>query len=174
MIQDEEDMVTCADALIIDILEGARRVKNETLDGTVFRGLYAVYDMVYALHPLVFSCRKTVVDAYYGSHWLFDDLDDIRRVIDNLVHNFSFMMDAILDVNSFFNSGERGQHFDGPYDAGFGIGMVVFYLIADDSSGVMVDPAENATMPLKFDWGTNIAKWKDEDRIRTEQREAAR
>lgn len=174
LVQDEADMEQCAEALIIDIVDGANRVKNETLDGTVFRGMYATYDMIYSLHPLVYSCRKTFVDAYYGSYWLFDDLDDIRRVIDNLVHNFSFIMDAILDVNSFFNSGDRGQHFDGPYDAGYGIGMVVFYLIADDSSGLMVDPAEGATMPLRFEWGVNIARWKEEDRIAKEQKAAAR
>ena len=136
--------------------------------------MYAVYDMIYAIHPLVYNCRKTFVDAYFGSMWLFDDLDDIRRVIDNLVHNFSFIMDAILDVNSFFNSGDRGQHFTGPYDAGFGVGMVIFYLIADDSSGEMIDPAEGATMPLRFEWGVNIARWKEENRIAKEQKEAAR
>jgi len=174
LVQDEADMEICANALVIDIVGSGLSIKNETLDGSIFRGLYATYDIIYSLHPLVHHCRKTFVDAYYGNTWLFDDIDDIRRVIDNLVHNFSFIMDAILDVNSFFNSGERGQHYDGPYDAGYGIGMVVFYLLADDSSGLMVDPAEGATMPLRFDWGLNIARWKDEDRIRKEQRDAAR
>ena len=103
---------------------------------------------------------------------LFDELEDIRRVIDNLVHNFSYMMDAVLDVSSFFNSTERGQHLDGPYEAGYGVGMVVFYLIGDDTSGEMIDPAKDAVMPLRFDWGSNIKRWKEEDRIAKEQKEA--
>ena len=127
--------------------------------------------MIAALHPTVFYCRKTVVDAYDGASVHFDTLDDIRRIIDNFVHNFSFMMDAILDVSSFFNDGVRGQHIDGPYDAGFGIGMLVFYLIADDTSTLMVDPAKDVEMPLKFEWGENVARWKEENRIRREEKE---
>ena len=33
---------------------------------------------------------------------------------------------------------------EGPYDAGYGIGMLVFYLIADETTVFMVDPAEGA------------------------------
>lgn len=173
LIVHEEDMVLCADSIIIDIIQGAMVVKNETVDGTFFRALYAMYDMVSALHPTVFYCRKTVMDAYYGSNELFDSLDDIRRIMDNLVHNFSYMMDAILDVSSFFNSGDRGAHIDGPYEAGFGVGMLIFYLLADDTTVFMVDPAEGVEMPLKFDWGVNIRRWNEETRIREEAEAAA-
>ena len=83
-----------------------------------------MYDMVGALHPTIFYCRKTVYDAYYGAAVHFDSLDDIRRIIDNLVHNFALMTDAILDVSSFFNDGLRGQYITGPYDAGFGRHML--------------------------------------------------
>ena len=158
-------MITCGESIIVEIIEKAYVFYNETADGNPFMGLYALYDMVAALHPTVYYCRKTVMDAYYGASEHFDTLDDIRRIIDNFVHNFSFMMDAILDVSSFFNDGDRGQHIDGCYDAGFGVGMLVFYLIADDSSAVMVDPAEGAVLPLKFDWGSTIARWKEEDRL---------
>ena len=130
-----------------------------------------MYDMIAALHPTIFYCRKTVMDAYHGAAVHFDTLDDIRRIIDNFVHNFSYMMDAILDISSFFNSGDRGQHIDGPYDAGYGIGMLIFYLVADDTSTLMVDPAEGVELPLKFEWGENIARWKEEDRIRKEEEE---
>ena len=171
LVIDENDMTICGDSIVIEIIEGAKTFYNETVSGSPFVGLYAFYDMIKALHPTVWYCRKTVMDAYYGAGVHFDTLDDIRRIIDNLVHNFSYMMDAILDVSSFFNSGDRGQHIDGPYDAGFGIGMLVFYLIADDTSTVMVDPAENAVMPLKFEWGENIKKWKEENRIAAEERE---
>jgi len=173
LVQDEDDMIICSNSLVIDLIEKAKVVGNETSGGSIFLGLYAIYDMIYALHPLVFHCRATVFGAYNGSKWLFDEIDDIRRVIDNLVHNFSYMMDAILDVNSFFNESTRGAHLTGPYEAGYGIGMVVYYLIGDDTSGEMVDPAADAVLPLKFDWGTNIARWREEDRIKEEERQAA-
>jgi len=172
MIVDENDMLICADSIIGEIIGGAQILRNETTSGDIFTGLYSLYDMVAALHPTVFYCRKTLVDAYYGSSEFFDSLDDIRRIIDNLVHNFAYMMDIIFDVSSFFNSGDRGQYMEGPYDAGFGIGMLVFYLLADDTTSVMVDPAEGAEMPLKFDWGENIARWKEEDRIADELEKA--
>jgi len=174
LIVNETDMVTCGDAIIIDIIEGAITFYNETTSGSPFVGLYAFYDMIAALHPTVFYCRKTVMDAYFAAAIHFDTLDDIRRIIDNFVHNFSYMMDAILDISSFFNSGDRGQHIDGPYDAGFGIGMLIFYLIADDTSTLMVDPAKDAVMPLKFEWGENLKRWKEENRIRREEKERQR
>ena len=149
---------------------------NETTSGTVFQGLYALYDMIGALHPTVYYCRKTVMDAYEGSDTYFDSLDDIRRIIDNIVHNFSFMMDALLDVSSFFNSGDRGQWINGPYDAGFGIGKFFYYLFVDETTTLMVDPAEGAVMPLKFEWGDNLDRWRAEDeakRIAEEEAAAA-
>ena len=82
------------------------------------------------------------------------------------------MMDAIFDVSSFFNSEDRGVHIDGPYEAGFGIGMIIFYILADDTTVLMFDPAENAEMPLKFDWGHNLRRWKEQDRIAREIKEA--
>ena len=60
---------------------------------------------------------------------------------------------------------------EGPYDAGYGIGMLVFYLIADETTVFMVDPAEGAQVPLKFEWGVNIKRWKEENRIRREEKE---
>ena len=171
LIVEESDMLTCSDSIVIEIIENAYIFYNETTSGSPFIGLYAMYDMVAALHPTVFYCRKTIMDAYYGAAVHFDTLDDIRRIIDNFVHNFSYMMDAILDVSSFFNSGDRGQHIDGPYDAGFGVGMLIFYLVADDTSTLMVDPAKDAELPLKFEWGENITRWKEENRIRREEKE---
>lgn len=163
LVQNETDMLICSDSIVIDIIQGAYILVNETTSGTVFQGLYALYDMIGALHPTVFHCRKTVMDAVTESDIYFDSLDDIRRIIDNIVHNFSFMMDALLDVSSFFNSGERGQWIDGPYDAGFGIGRFFYYLIVDETTTLMIDPAEGAVMPLKFNWGENLVKWKAED-----------
>ena len=62
----------------------------------------------------------------------FDDQYDIKVIITNIVHNVSFAMDTYLDVKGFFTSTERGQAFDGPYEAGFGVGRLVYYLLADN------------------------------------------
>merc|ERR1712016_145984 len=44
------------------------------------------------------------------------------------------MVDVVLDLSSFFNDSDRGQYMTGPYDAGYGIGMLIFYLVADETS----------------------------------------
>lgn len=174
LIQEDSDMIQCSDALIIDIIEGAKIFYNETATGSVFKGLYYMYDMIAALHPTIFYCRKTVYDAYFSAGVYFDSLDDIRRIIDNFVHNFSFMTDAILDVSSFFNDGLRGQYIEGPYDAGYGIGMLVFYLFVDETTVLMQDPAADAELPLSFEWGANIRRWKEENIVRRAEREQRR
>ena len=50
----------------------------------------------------------------------------------NILHNFSFAVDTWNDVETFFTSEAKGQGFDGPYDAGFGIGRLVSYIVADN------------------------------------------
>ena len=144
LIIDQQDMQTCGNAIIVDMIEGGIKFYNETTSGSVFVGLYYMYDMIAALHPTVFYCRKTIMDAYRGAGVHFDTLDDIRRIIDNFVHNFSYMVDVVLDLSSFFNDSDRGQYMTGPYDAGYGIGMLIFYLVADETTVLMVDPAETA------------------------------
>ena len=62
----------------------------------------------------------------------------------------------------------------GPYDAGYGIGMLIFYLVADETTVLMVDPAETAEVPLKFEWGVNLKRWKEENRIKKEEKAKAR
>ena len=108
LIVDQNDMMICGDAIIVDMIEGGIKFYNETTSGSVFVGLYYMYDMIKALHPTVFYCRKTIMDAYRGAGVHFDTLDDIRRIIDNFVHNFSYMVDVVLDLSSFFNDSDRG------------------------------------------------------------------
>ena len=60
-----------------------------------------------------------------------------------------------------------------PYDAGFALGSLVFYTLSDDNTVIMLDPAEGAVLiKMKYTWGENINRWKEENRIKREIKEA--
>ena len=60
----------------------------------------------------------------------------------NMIFRYPLMVDAVTDLKSFFTSGHKGQTEEGPYEAGFGMGRIVYYLLSDNSEAKMVDPAE--------------------------------
>lgn len=69
------------------------------------------------------------------------------------------MIDTYQDVMGFFNSTERGQTFEGPYEAGFGIGRLVYYLLADNELAKQVDPAEGMDLPIfDFDGDSQVTE----------------
>ena len=111
--------------------------------------------MAWHVHPLLANCIKapdTATDILLAR---FDDQYDIKVIITNIVHNVSFATDTYQDVRGFFLSTERGQAFEGPYEAGFGIGRLIYYLIADNELAKQVDPAEGMDLPDYFGRNTN-------------------
>ena len=134
-----------------DFVQRGRQIYNTTLEYKVFESLYQAYDMAWSVHPLLSNCilaPDTAVDTVLAR---FDDQYDIKVIITNIVHNVAFATDTVLDVRGFFMSTERGQAFEGPYEAGFGIGRLVYYLIADNELAKQVDPAEGMDLPT-FDF----------------------
>ena len=85
----------------------------------------------------------------------FDDQSDIKLLITNVVHNVSLFMDTLKDLQAFFftRSQERSPEaqIQGPYDAGYGAGRLVFYLIADNELAKQKDPAEGMNIVLWFE-----------------------
>lgn len=81
----------------------------------------------------------------------FDDQSDIKVILTNIVHNVSFAMDTFQDVRGFFTSTERGQAIEGPYEAGFGVGRLIYYLLADNELAKQEDPADGMELPT-FDF----------------------
>ena len=60
----------------------------------------------------------------------------------NLVHNFALGVDAARDVYYFFTGTGEGNDPEGVYNAGYGSGRILYYIIVDDEFSGMVDPAE--------------------------------
>ena len=83
----------------------------------------------------------------------FDDQSDIKLLITNIVHNISFVMDTLYDLREFFftRSQERADNsIQGSYDAGYGAGRLIYYLIADNELAKQVDPAEGMDIDLSL------------------------
>ena len=91
-----------------------------------------MYDMAWHVHPLLENCILAPDTASDFMMSRFDDQYDIKVIMTNVVHNFSFAVDTYQDVRGFFESTERGQAFEGPYEAGFGVGRLFYYLLADN------------------------------------------
>ena len=76
-----------------------------------------------------------------------DDWHDARLIATNIIHNIAFVHDAYNEVKQFFASEERGQARDGPYDAGFGAGRMLFFIFAENALNEQFDPAKGAKTP---------------------------
>jgi len=96
--------------------------------------------MLYYGHVTAITCGDSAKSAVQVLVRSFDDLSDIRRILDNLVHNFGVVYVSISDLVDYFGASEEGQELQGPYQAGFAAGRILFYAFVDDSSSRMVDP----------------------------------
>ena len=62
-------------------------------------------------------------------------------------------MDTLYDLREFFftRSQERADNsIQGSYDAGYGAGRLIYYLIADNELAKQVDPAEGMDIDLSL------------------------
>lgn len=140
----------CTKMLEEDFVARGYNVYNTTLEKQVFPTLYEVYAMLWHVHPLFENCYlapDTATDIIFER---FNDAYDVKVILTNIVHNVSYVVDTYEDVKDFFLTTERGQGFEGPYEAGYGIGRLVYYLIADNELAKQVDPAEGMDLPEYF------------------------
>ena len=145
----------CLGMLSDDFVEQSYNIYDKANEVDVFPALYSFYDMTWSLHPLLLTCMQAPDTAGAVLSSRFDDQSDIKLLITNVVHNVSLFMDTLKDLQAFFftRSLERSPEaqIQGPYDAGFGAGRLVFYLIADNELAKQKDPAEGMDIVLWFE-----------------------
>ena len=122
----------CVDILAEDYIKaGYRILRPAEEDSHAFTAIYSVLRMLWSVHPLMINCYQapdSSVDRLVGK---VDDWGDARLVVTNLIHNVGFVHDAYSEVKMFFKSEERGQARSGPYEAGFGAGRMLYFIMAD-------------------------------------------
>ena len=93
----------------MNYVDTGHELVDNVLGFVVFATLYNLYDMVWNIHPLLVNCRSapdTSIDIVTSR---FNDSDDIRLIITNVLHNASYVIDTSMDVWNFLTSSERGQ-----------------------------------------------------------------
>jgi len=88
--------------------------------------------MFWNIHPLVVNCREAPDTSLEILISRFNDSDDIRLILTNILHNASFVIETSTDVWNFLTSSERGQTDEGPYEAGYGAGRLIYYILTDN------------------------------------------
>ena len=71
----------------------------------------------------------------------FDALDDIRRIIVNLVNHIDEMIDIGQDLSVYFGSSDPGHDSAGPYYMGESLGSLLYYSIGKSNDEELYDPA---------------------------------
>ena len=88
--------------------------------------------MAWNIHPLFVNCRESPDTSFEILTNHFNDSDDIRLILTNILHNASFVIETSTDVWNFLTSSERGQTDEGPYEAGYGGGRIIYYVLTDN------------------------------------------
>lgn len=104
--------------------------------------------MVWSLHPLFSECRESPNDIIEVIKSHFDDSYDGKVIMTNVIGRYSLIVDAAMDLKNFFTLDHKGQTEEGPYEAGFGMGRIVYYLLSDNPEAKMVDPAEGLELSI--------------------------
>lgn len=115
---------------------------NNSASGDHFGALFAFWDMIYNIHPMFMNCRQWMYGMADNVVLLFDEINDIRRIIVNIVNHIDELTDAILDLTHFFGSTEKGHDLDGPYRVGQSIGSLIYFSIAAENDVPSYDPAD--------------------------------
>ena len=68
---------------------------NSSKSGDAFTAIYAFWDIIYNIHPMFMECRTWVYDFGLNTVDKFNALDDVRRIIVNIVNHIDEITDAI-------------------------------------------------------------------------------
>lgn len=79
-------------------------MSNLTASKDHFGALFAFWDLTYNLHPMTMTCRSWIYGFGIEVAKRFDNIDDLRRIVVNIVNHIDEMTESVLDLVSFFNS----------------------------------------------------------------------
>jgi hypothetical protein len=90
------------------MMQNGWRMGNSSAKGDHFDAMFAFWDITYNIHPLFLHCRSWTYQFGVEIATKFDKLDDIRRIIVNIVNHVDEVTDVILDLEGFFKNNDRG------------------------------------------------------------------
>lgn len=148
-----DETFICENLIQDGFILNANQIVNMT--GVIFstedfyENVYNIFDnaLLFAkiaqqLHPITFHCWTAGEDVY--AHF-FDIIAmqngyDPKNYIMNMVYNFGHIFDNLRDVWLFFEQNPRGQ-VNSIHDAGYNLGIALYYLITPEIAQYDVDPA---------------------------------
>lgn len=98
----------CKSILLDNFIAKVRNIANRTEELDIFPAIYSAYDIFYSIHPLVVNCIEAPDQAIPFVKSRFDDAQDPKLLITNVVHNFDVASETALDVWNFLETSERG------------------------------------------------------------------
>lgn len=81
---------------------------NRTLEGELVNALYAFYDMTYNSDLIVHSCVTGAKESVNAFITLLQIYKKPKDLIENIVHEFGHIWDALSDVLDFMKNKNRG------------------------------------------------------------------
>lgn len=108
LVTDTDGLDICSSTIRWGMMQNGWRLGNSSASGDHFDALFAFWDISYNIHPLFLHCRSWTYAFGVEIATKFDKLDDIRRIIVNIVNHVDEVTDVILDLEGFFNNKERG------------------------------------------------------------------
>ena len=133
LVPDVMMLQSCEDTIRQKMVHNGWLMANRTASGDHFGSLFAFWDIVYNIHPMTMTCRSWIYGFGREFAKRFDNIDDLRRIVVNIVNHIDEMTDSVLDLVNFFNSKAVGTDEDGPYRVGQAIGEMVYYSISKEN-----------------------------------------
>jgi len=138
---DTAGLYECEETIRWDIIYNGWLLGNSSASGDHWTALYAFWDIFYNVHPMFMDCRGWIYPFGMNIATKFDNLEDIRRIVVNIVNHVDELTDSVLDMTDFFGLSDKGRMVDTPYRMGVAIGSLIFFTITKENSDPMYDPA---------------------------------
>jgi hypothetical protein len=139
-----EETLVCENLIQRDFITNANQIVNMTgviiQTRDIFENIYNLFDnallvakITQQLHPIAFHCWNAGEDVY--AHFydiiVMQNGYDPKNYLMNSVYNFGHIFDNLRDMVFFFTQNPRGQ-VNSVHDAGYNLGVAVYYLITPD------------------------------------------
>lgn len=150
LVNNPQEVVICEEVVRWDIIYNGWLMGNSTGTGHGWTAVYAFWDIAYSIHPLLTDCRGWMYNFADNVVEKFDHLEDVRRIMVNLVNHVDEITDSVLDMTDFFGLTDKGRMVDTPYRVGRAAGSLIYLTITKENTLPMYDPATDldmSTMP---------------------------
>ena len=107
------------------------KLANYTKAWQGFKVGWVILDMLYSVDTITESCTRAGIESGFGFDAYYQQLSP-KTVINNFIYRFGDIFDSLRDVILFLTDDNRGV-YNLPYEAGYGLGTAVYYVIKTGS-----------------------------------------